>query len=530
MTEASGEPQLEIGEDCDGCLLVAGTLPALPARGGLLALRRVGADGWLTSSGHWSAPGPQWFPFARDLGADGRVRLEVRAPAMLALFAALPAESISVRLHFAATAERDLVELDMELRRPSVTDGNEADAPTVDDAPLGEGEDEGEVADPGPGPEADPRQGESRPTASATGNGRSATPVPPPTLDTQPEDRARDAGIGALGDSRATPPAGQGDGLPKPRSDADETGSACAAPQVPIAAPAAAARTDIAASSMHAGLPAEPADPPSRSASEVPAPAPAASPADDHPPQPRDPSSHAVPAAGADAPATPAAIAHPAREAPDTELTSRATNPAAPADGGASIRPTGLHAAPSEKRHGGQRVGILLATLLIPIAIGLAWWFWPDDMGDMKLDPVEPPGTPGAELPAHQVLVTDPPAGPSSAAHPDPETPGEEPPVAERPLAEPPVEPPPADAPQARPSFPHGDQPPAPGAPTPANGSAAPDAQVAREKLQRFFESAAPAPVDCRRTPQDSNCPLSEDGTEPLDADAARQRLKDFFP
>jgi len=46
-----------------------------------------------------------------------------------------------------------------------------------------------------------PRQGESRPTASATGNGRSATPVPPPTLDTQPEDRARDAGIGALGDS-----------------------------------------------------------------------------------------------------------------------------------------------------------------------------------------------------------------------------------------------------------------------------------------------------------------------------------------
>jgi len=241
MTEASGEPQLEIGEDCDGCLLVAGTLPALPARGGLLALRRVGADGWLTSSGHWSAPGPQWFPFARDLGADGRVRLEVRAPAMLALFAALRdmaaalhwARRLQVRVAFLATLGL------LVLAEPL--------ASLLQDGNLVWGLRAIGLLLPAYGlfvvyyGVLNPRQGESRPTASATGNGRSATPVPPPTLDTQPEDRARDAGIGALGDSRATPPAGQGDGLSKPRSDADETGSACAAPQVPIAAPAAAA-------------------------------------------------------------------------------------------------------------------------------------------------------------------------------------------------------------------------------------------------------------------------------------------------
>ncbi len=118
MIKLSETPRLEAKKGDGGRLCLIGDLRGMPVSGGLLAVRRIGDDHWLIGTGRWSTGRPQWFPFGRDDGVSGKVRLEVQATALLDLIAEPPTESLSIRLRFAATAERDRIEFDIDLIAP----------------------------------------------------------------------------------------------------------------------------------------------------------------------------------------------------------------------------------------------------------------------------------------------------------------------------------------------------------------------------------------------------------------------------
>jgi hypothetical protein len=134
MDAMSEEPRLEVSDQGQGLINLVGDPAALPASGGgLLAVRRIGDEHWLTAAGQWQPSRPQWFPFGRETPRPGTKVLEVAAAPLLDLFASPPAEALSVRLRFPARAGQDSQELDLDLRLPGAPASPE---PSADDMPA----------------------------------------------------------------------------------------------------------------------------------------------------------------------------------------------------------------------------------------------------------------------------------------------------------------------------------------------------------------------------------------------------------
>jgi hypothetical protein len=112
----SGLPWLELSDEGQGKLNLIGDTQALPAGGGgLLAVRRIDDDHWISGVGHWQPDRPQWFPFRRDTNQSGGPLIEVAAAPLLELFASPPGDALSVRLRFPATTGRDVTGVDLAL-------------------------------------------------------------------------------------------------------------------------------------------------------------------------------------------------------------------------------------------------------------------------------------------------------------------------------------------------------------------------------------------------------------------------------
>jgi hypothetical protein len=383
MATVSGEPRLVADTGDSGRLCVTGDLPGMSASGGLLAVRRVADDQWLTGSGLWSADRPQWFPFHCDEGTAGETCLEVRAATLLDLIATPPTGPLSARLRFVATAQHDALELDIDLTLPCAVATSQGD-----DLPS-------EASD-----------AQTPVTGLTPGDGPTAEAEPPASVEPHDAVVPRDGATGSAGDLQIPPTTErQPDQSQRSRSDPAERASAAAVIGSRAADAADASPTDTATGTLPT-IPTESQTdkvdiaPESRPGPLEPDDEADASKRNDNPAQAPDLSANAPVEARADPPVT--RDPGPAIDANDLPLSVWPTGSAKPELEGETAQ------APDAKSNDGpmtkqlywQRVGVI-ATMLVLAAIAVTWWFSqsPKDGSILPPGPAPTPPRPAPTTP-----------------------------------------------------------------------------------------------------------------------------------
>jgi hypothetical protein len=495
----SGEPRLEADTGDGGRFCVTGDLPGISASGGLLAVRRVADDQWLTSSGLCSSDRPQWFPFHCDEGTAGETWLEVRAAALLDLIASPPTGPLSARLRFVATARHDAFELDIDLRFPGAATASQGDVP--------------------PGEASDAYTEMSDPT---TGDGPTAEAEPPASLEPHDKVVPRDGATASTGDLNIPPTEQQPDQSQKSRSDPVEPASAAAVIGSRTTDAADASLTNTATATLPTMRTDSPTDKVDIASESRPAPPPPeeeanASKRKDNPAQEPDLSAGAP----VEVRASPPVVRNvgPAIDADNLPLSIWPTGSAVLGLEGEApqVLDAQSNNAPIPKQLPWQRV-VAVATILALAAIAVTWW-WPH--GAVPVVNENPTDEHGADC-ARAANQPHCPPPENDTGLPVPETILPEldtkSPVTETKMPE--LD---AKSPVAETKLPELD------AKSPEADTEPLEGGAAREQLEPYFESAPQGEPDCARTPNHSNCLSPEEDTKPPAADTTRQQLKDFF-